>query len=356
MENKDNVLQIFDNHCHVRFIQPIDETLEGFEKEAKELGISRYAILACPSLGNDKEPMILENLKCFYLKDRMSIPTYMYAGFTWHYDDEASYVEFAKTMLEIGADGFKTLEQHPRIRKNVGKGLCHPTFNAFFEYVGRQGVPMVCHVGDPRFNWNMETASEAAKLLGRVYDESYLCLDALYGEMEAVFRKHPEVKIILAHFYFKSDDYDGLTKRMEQYPNLYLDLTPGAEMFVDFSKDIEKWRKFFLRYSKRIIMGSDLYGNGLGVNRHRLVRRYLETSESFLEPELNEVLCPMNLSEDILRDIYSNNAIRVSSSTPKPINRAKAYELCKKMEKECWDRLDNIEQHNLKTMLKFWEK
>lgn len=356
MDLKNDDLEIFDNHCHVIFKEPVEDTLNGFEQEAKELGISRYAILGCPRSGKYKEPMVLENLKCLYLKERMSIPTYMYAGFTWHYDDSASYVEFAKTMLEMGADGFKTLEQHPKIRNMVGKGLCDPTFDDFFDYIGRVGAPMVCHVGDPRFNWDMSSASEAAKMLGRVYDDRYLTLDALYGEMEEVFRKHPDVKIILAHFYFKSDDYEGLVELMEQYPNMYLDLTPGAEMFVGFSKDMEKWREFFLRYRKRIILGSDLYGAGYGVNRHKLVRRYLETSEPFIEEESKETVFPMHLPKDVLQDIYGQNAIRVSSPKPKPVDHAKAYALCREIESKYWDQLEDIDKQNLKTLLKFWEK
>ena len=359
MKNKNDDLKIIDNHCHFNFLEPIEDTVRGFKAEAKELGLSGLAVLSCPRTGKRESgsgPDLLENLKGLYLKERMRIPVYAYAGFTWHYDDSASYVEFAKSMLEMGADGFKALEQHPGVRKQVGKGLCDTSFDDFFDYIGKKGVPMVCHVGDPRFNWCKGTASEAAKKLGRVYDDTFLSLDELYGEMEEVLRKHPNVKIILAHFYFKSDDYEGLVSLMERYPNVYLDLTPGAEMFVGFSKDIEKWRGFFLRYSKRIILGSDLYGAGYGVSRHKLVRRYLETSEPFVEEESQETVIPMHLPREVLKDIYAENAIRISSPEPKPVNREKAYASCCDIADNHWDKLNEIERQNLKTFMEFWKR
>lgn len=350
-----NDIPVFDNHCHVCFPEPIDVTLQGFENYIHKLNLSALGILSAPRVHHTGvEVDILENLKVLYLKERLSIPVYAYAGFVDHTDDSEEYVQFAKIALEMGFDGFKTLEQHPSNRKKIGKGLCHPSFDPFFDYIGEAGVPIVCHVGDPRFNWDLATASESAKMLGRVYGDGFLSLDALYDEMSEVFRKHPDVKFILAHFYFKSDDYAGLVALMEQYPNICLDLTPGTEMFPGFSRDIEKWKNFFLRYSQRIIMGSDLYGAGYGLNRHRLVRCFLETEEPFVANDRGDVVTPLHLSDTLLADIYSNNVKRLLSCNPKPVDRQKAYAACRDIADRRWDELNEIGKENLQTLLKFW--
>jgi hypothetical protein len=44
---------------------------------------------------------------------------------------------------------------------------------------------------------------------------------------------------------------------MEKYKNVWLDLTPGVEMYYNFDKDISFWRDFFIKYSDRIIFGTD---------------------------------------------------------------------------------------------------
>ncbi len=349
-------IKIVDNHCHICFPESIDDTVKGFEKEICELQIDEIGLLSAPRVESHTgvKVDILENLKVLYIKEKLSVPVYAYAGFVYHTDDSNNYVRFAKKLLEMGFDGFKTLEQHPKNRKEIGKGLNDVSFDAFFDYIGAKGVPMVCHVGDPRRNWDMDTATESAKTLGRVYDSSFLTLDELYGEMDELFQKHPDVPIILAHFYFKSDDYDGLVKLMETYPNIYLDFTPGTEMFLNFSEDVEQWRAFFIRYSKRLIFGSDLYGAGYGVARHQLVRQFLETSEPFDLMQRGNIVTPVSLPEEVLADIYGGNVKRLLGEKPKKVNRQKVYEYCVDIAENHIDELNDIGRQNLEVFLKFW--
>ena len=72
MENKSDALEIMDNHCHVCFLEPIEDTIRGFKAEAKELGLSGLAVLSCPRTGKRESgsgPDLLENLKGLYLKE-----------------------------------------------------------------------------------------------------------------------------------------------------------------------------------------------------------------------------------------------------------------------------------------------
>lgn len=98
------------------------------------------------------------------------------------------------------------------------------------------------------------------------------------------------------------------------------------------------------------------YDAGYGVNRHRLVRRYLETGEPFVEEETGENVFPMHLPEDALEDICTQNAIRLTAPEPKPVDRAKAYALCREVEKVYWNQLADVDKQNLKTMITFWER
>ena len=276
----DKSIPVFDNHCHICFPQKIDDSLRDYEVLFRRLSINRAGLLSCPCSGhNDVGIDILENLKILYLKDRLSVPCFTYAGFTWHWDDSERYVQFGREMLEIGFDGFKTLEQHPRVRRMIGKSLADSSMEGFFEFANSRRSVMVCHVGDPRNNWDLSSATPEAMRLGRVYAGDYLSLDELYEEMLAVISRCPDMRFILAHFFFMSDNYDRVCRLMDDFPNIYLDLTPGGEMYVNFTKDTELWRDFFSSYSDRIILGSDNYALGYGEARYDMARNFLEGTE-----------------------------------------------------------------------------
>jgi len=347
-------IPVLDNHCHVCFPQPIDESLHCYESIFGALSVHRAGLLSCPSSSHNEGGMdILENLKMLYLKDRLSIPCFAYAGFTWHWPEPAPYADFGQLMLDMGFDGFKTLEQHPRVRRATGKGLNDPSFEAFFKLANSRRSVMVCHVGDPRTNWDLSTATPEAIQLGRVYGDDFLSLDALYAEMESVICQYPDMRFILAHFYFMSDNYDRVCRLLDEHPNVYLDLTPGGEMYVNFTKNPELWRAFFLRYSNRIILGSDSYAVGGGDVRYNLARNFLEGSVPF--DYFGSTIMPISLPREALDDIYWNNVHALLGDAPKPVNRQLAYEHCLYIASECADQLTAQGLENLRVMTEFWK-
>ncbi len=344
-------LEIMDNHCHICIPLPMDEMVAGFKKYTTELGISKIGILACPLTDHaPSDQDVMENLEVLYVKDKLGIPVYAYASFVHHYPDPEKYLLLAKTMMDMGFDGFKSLEMHPRSRKKIGKGLNDDSFKLYFDYLEENGIPLVSHVGDPRNSWDVEDAKRRGLPLSRIYDSSFLTADELYAEMEDLFKKHPGLKIILAHFYFKSDDYDDLVRLMETYPNINLDFTPGAEMFRGFSKNVDLWCEFMLKYADRLVLGSDLYGAGYGIARHKLVRAYLEGTEPFGIVDENDIVIPMDLPDEMLEKIYSKNAIRLIGHEPKPVNHKLAYDYCLYVAENNADELDELARENLKVI------
>ncbi len=347
-------LYVVDSHCHVSFPQRIEESLRDYQKLFQELHISEAGLLSCPVSSHNETGMdVLENMKILYLKDRLDIPAFAYAGFTEHWDDPEKYAQFAETMLAMGFDGFKSLEEHPYDRKKLGKGLPDPSFSEFFQVLDRKKLPIVCHVGDPRPNWSEKTAYAGVKELGRLYGDDFMSLDELYAEMEAVIPRYPNIRFILAHFYFLSDNYERACKLMEENPNVYFDICPGGEMFVNFSMDPEKWRDFFISYHDRIIMGSDHYALGYGKGRYDLARSFLEGTQP-LEYQGYPVT-PIHLPKNVLEDIYCNNIKRLTGTTPKPVDRKRAYEYCLYIRDHLMDQLTEMGKDNLKTIMEHFE-
>lgn len=346
---------VMDNHCHICFPAPLEDSVKEYRTLFAQLGIREAGLLSCPASSHaDEDFDVLENLKMLYLKETLPIPCFAYAGFTWHTPDPQANADFGAQMLEMGFDGFKTLEQHPRVRKLIGKSLADPSLEGFFELANANKNVMVCHVGDPVSSWDLSTASQSAIEMGRVYADGFLTLEMLREEMETVIARYPDMHFILAHFYFLSDAYARVCRLLEEHPNVYLDLTPGTEMFFNFSKDPDLWREFFLRYSHRIIMGSDHYAQGYGAGRYRLVRNFLEGTEPFLLQDRQ--IQPIGLPREALENIYGKNVHRLLGKTPKPVNAHLAYAHGCQI-RECYgDSLSPLAQENLEIMLRFWSR
>lgn len=67
------------------------------------------------------------------------------------------------------------------------------------------GFPVICHVADPEEFWDERLAPEWAKQQRWVYYlDNYPKKGELYKEMENVLNAHPNLKVILCHFYFIS--------------------------------------------------------------------------------------------------------------------------------------------------------
>jgi hypothetical protein len=220
----DRTLHVLDNHCHILSPEPITETCAKYTQVFERAAISEAGMVSCGAPGHrEHDIFLLENLETLYLKDCLEIPIFAYASFTEYWDDPQKYKEFAKLMLEMGFDGFKSMDEHPNNRKNLGKGLPHPSFAGFFEVLDETKSPILCHVGDPRPNWSTETAYSWVASYGRLYGDDFLSLDELYEETEEVIARYPNIPFILAHFYFISDNYERACSLLENNPNIYFE-------------------------------------------------------------------------------------------------------------------------------------
>jgi predicted TIM-barrel fold metal-dependent hydrolase len=135
---------------------------------------------------------------------------------------------------------------------------------------------------------------------------------------ERVLDRHPRLKVVQAHMldHFNSDEQlDYLTYVLETYPNVHLDL---AARFQQFHRmDREKLRDFMIRYSDRILFGSDISSQP-GDNVKETAERYwrcfqlLETDRTInggffgTSPTAGLALPP-----DVLEKIYYKNAVRI---------------------------------------------
>ena len=188
----------------------------------------------------------------------------LYFGDTEHIGEKV--VEDLKPFFDKGMDGVKFLEGKPTVRK-----MCPvPDFDSeawepFFAFLEENGIPLTWHVNDPAAHWAKDVSPWLVKQ-GWAYDETYINNEVQYAQVLNVLDRHKKLKAILAHFFFMSDSRDRLAKILDGHPAVRVDLTPGIEMYENFSAENEASAAFFEKYRDRIIYGTDIGGRCILTN------------------------------------------------------------------------------------------
>ena len=343
--------KVFDAHVHHRFEMPIEEVIRIFKLEFPTTKTERQAFMSIP---NDVSPQgefyldEMQNIRMLYLKHVFSPTAYAFAGLEHPLNvaecdgDQLSkqYLCQVEEYASVGYDGMKMLEGYPSVRKAMKRPLCDNVYDRYYSFLEENHIPVTMHVANPEENWDIRNADEYAIKMGRVYDNTYPTRLQLLDEVDGIMKKHPKLRLALAHFGFMSYDIEQ-AKRWLDYENTVFDLTPGGEQLLKMGKEWDKWSKFFEEYQDRIIYGSDYYAFPQGEKweenfqrRPKFLREFFETDT---EHDYNGTpFRGVKLDEDILQKIYWDNAMKWFGE-PKKIDftymQHKAEDLLKKPNK-----------------------
>ena len=321
-------LPISDAHIHLLWDLPLAERETLLCRLIRELNYDTVTVHAIPYCATRPTKCLdlTENLNAFYLKHRLAGKVYAFAGLTPSYAKERNTPEFflaqAKFYHAAGFDGLKMLEGKPAQRAACGS-LDDPKYDLVFGYLEDNGIPLVIHAGDPAPFWR-EGGEYYGTPLGEVPLASY------QNEVLAVLKRHPKLRVTLAHFFFASEQPAFLEALLDTYENVYLDVCPNPFMYIDFAKNEPVWRAFFEKYQDRILYGTDIGSNTTDRDGtearalYRMVRGFLENDAP--ATELGWHVPPLRMPENILRKIYKENMMAFyQGKEPRALN----YEVMK---------------------------
>ena len=222
-----------------------------------------------------------------------------------------------KRLMSSGFDGIKLIRGgKPSHHRISGHSYDSEIYSDFFACAEEEQIPILMHNNDPAANWDIRRASKRAIENGWVYDATYPTHEYYYAMVEGVLQKYPNLNIALAHLGFYSEDIDRAAELLEKYPNLRFDITPALNIYFEMSEYPEKAREFFVKYRDRLIFGTDADSELEGFAREYNDKKNCITS-AFLSRGFGseavfdgKLIRPIGLSEDILEDIYYNNARR----------------------------------------------
>lgn len=334
---------MIDSHIHIWDFDEADNLV----KIADAIGAERVCIASVVNLERIDDNPALYAAKAQYPNRFHIFPGLDHAA---HFSGGAikapSLAEQVDIAMAIGADGIKLLETKPDRRKWVDIPIDSDYYEAMFAKIEQLGIPVLWHVADPEEFWDPETTPRWARDQGWGYDETFTPWAQFYREVEKVLERHPRLSVTFAHFFFLSADLPRAAALFDRYPGIHFDLTPGIEMLYNMSKNVAQTREFFLKYSDRIIYGTDIEA-GQAVEeasiRAGIVKRWLETDDEYripngadylLGPAEDGIMRGLKLPGDVLEKIYTANFSKMVGSQPKQLNRKLAAEECDRLAKE----------------------
>ncbi|MBO5339000.1 MAG: amidohydrolase family protein [Clostridia bacterium] len=353
-----DVEDVIDGHIHMHMWydkQNNIEFLHGLEEYRKECGLKYIALAPLPSGNAVPVPRdVSNNIICAFYKllnkDTFSYGGYIYPSYPAK-TEEMDGMDLAtqyKELMEIGFDGIKMLEGKPNLYVRVGKPLDSEMFEPAFSEMEKNGTYILMHVRDPECFWT-EATEERINKHWYYGNGEYPSFDDLYTQVENVLKKHPRLNLCLAHFFFSAEYPEKLSRLLDTYPNLCVDITPGGEMYIGFEKHPEYFKNFFEKYADRIIFGTDMdfpvYMEA-GKWLCDRVYRFLATDEELMSFD-DHKLKGIKINENALQKIFSDNLLTKLGGKPREINRLALKRYIEKykhliIDKELEKRIDEL--------------
>jgi predicted TIM-barrel fold metal-dependent hydrolase len=196
------------------------------------------------------------------------------------------------------------------------------------------GLPVIIHIADPiAFFEPLDGANERYEELtenpdwhfwptrppGRPDVPGFPPFDELLAGFDRLVGRHPRTPFVGAHVGCAAEDLGLVSRMLDAHPNLSVDI---AARLGELGRQPYTARSLFLRYSGRILFGTDAAADPAV---YRLHYRFLETWDESFDYGTDEVpgqgrwqIHGLGLPDDVLRAVYRDNARRVLRLDPAP--------------------------------------
>ena len=329
--------KIIDGHIHYAHYGYQDSLMAILD----DAGIDKFAVVCTPDLA--RLSLVPDAV---LLKAAFPERVYLFGGmdisplFIMPDRSGEAFADYVETLRGLGADGVKMIEGKVQMRKMLPiPDFDAPVYEPYWQKMAETQMPLTFHVNDPEEFWDPVKVPDWAREMGWFYgDGTYINNEVQYRQVLNVLDRHPNLNVTFAHFFFLSAQLERLAEYFERYPNMHVDLTPGIEMYFNFSANPEKARDFFIKYQDRIIFGTDIGARALLADREagieaeeslariEVIRGFLEhdgpfqlSHQGFLFGGKEAVFQGIHLPEEVLEKIYWRNFEAFAGAHPRPL-------------------------------------
>ena len=296
--------------------------------------MDRHNIAVCVSLDGRLGTDLEEHKQ--YLWERYPDRFMIFANIDWRGDgdpdDPASWdchredfgPRMARELADAkrrGAVGLKLFKQFGLGHRNPDGSLIKiddPRWDPIWQACGKLGMPVIIHTADPAAFFDaIDETNERWEELHRHPEWSFPAdkfppRKELLDARNRIIARHPNTVFIGAHMANNPEDLETVGVWLDRYPNLVVEF---ASRIGELGRQPYTARKFFLKYSDRILFGTD---GPWPETRIRYYWRFLETfdenfpySEKTFPPQGFWNIYGLGLPDDVLRKVYHENAERL---------------------------------------------
>ena len=137
-----------------------------------------------------------------------------------------------------------------------------PVFDPIYDHLAQSRKPLLAHLGEPVAAWlpldpeNVHHGYYSTHPEWHVYGrEDFPSHAAILAARDRILERHPDLILIGAHLGSMAHDVDEVAKRLDRYPNFYVEVAARTR---DLSRQPRaKVRDFFIQYQDRILYGVD---------------------------------------------------------------------------------------------------
>ncbi len=301
--------------------RPVEELLELLDK----VGIVHYVDLD----GGWGESILDQHLKHFKAAAPERFSVFGGVDFSAWPGRGDRFGEWAAARLQAqvarGAEGLK-IWKHFGLKIKDQAGILvkvdDPRLDPVWQTAGELGLPVVIHVADPvAFFDPVDATNERWEELNLVPDwqfpsPPYPPFISILEDLARLIERHPGTTFIGAHVGCYAENLDWVGALLDHCPNYFIDI---SGRIGEIGRQPYTARRFFLKYSDRILFGSDF---GPDPDSYRIAYRLLETEDEYFN--YSAALYPLQgrwyayglcLPEDVLRKIYYENAAHLLNLT-----------------------------------------
>lgn len=241
-------------------------------------------------------------------------------------------IRHLKESFAKGALGIKVWKNIGMVEKDqYGKFIMidDPRFDSVIQYVTDQHKTLLGHIGEPLDCWlpiekmTVNNDREYYKNMPVYYmylHPDFPTYQQLIDARDHMLARHPDLRFVGAHLGSLEYDVDSLSKRLDRFHNMAVDVAERV-CHLEYQSKInrEKIRNFMIKYQDRIIYGSDLGmrpNNNPDQARARLHKRWLEewlyftTDRMMMSEEVNGEFRGLKLPKEVVDKIYFQNAVK----------------------------------------------
>ncbi len=223
--------------------------------------------------------------------------------------------EFIRTNLkrisaaaEQGVAAIKLWFQ-PRLMARHKLKISDRCLQPLFDGMAENNLLAMVHIADPDI-WYEKYYSETA---------TYGTKDQHLEQFERFLSRNKKLTVVCAHLGGDPEHLGRVSRLLETYPNLHLDTAATKWITRELSRNPMESRQFMIRYSDRILFGTDNFVHLETNLRHFSLRYYVhrwfwETDAVFTSPIADSDadgpvrVTGLNLPKTVLRKMYCENA------------------------------------------------